>query len=65
MQGVHQVVIEHEQRLAKGHRWRAEHRKCDSSNQQRGSQYGKDTLGNHMNSFSFVRSVYSEATNSP
>ena len=65
VQDVHEVVIEHEQRLAERHRRRPEHRQGDGSDQQHGSQHGQDTLGNHMNSFSFVRPVYNDATNSP
>jgi hypothetical protein len=50
-------VIDHEQGLAERHPWRPEHRQGDRSNQQHGGEHGKDTLGNHMNSFSFFRSL--------
>ena len=36
---------------------RPEHRQGDGSDQQHGGQHGKDALGNHMNSFSFFRSL--------
>jgi hypothetical protein len=53
----HQVVVDHEQQLPKRHLGRAKHRQGDGSDQQRGRYDGKDTLRNHMNSFSFFRSV--------
>ncbi len=54
---LHQVMIDHEQRLAERHPGRAEHRQGDSSDQQHGGEHGEDALRNHMNSFSFLRSV--------
>jgi hypothetical protein len=53
----HQVMVHHEQQVPKRHLGRAKHRQGDGSDQQRGRYDGKDTLRNHMNSFSFFRSV--------
>jgi hypothetical protein len=53
----HQVMVDHEQQLSERHLGRPKHRQGDGSNQQRRRHDGKDTLRNHMNSFSFFRSV--------
>jgi len=57
MHDLHEVVVNHEDRLAERHVRRAEHRQGDGSDQQNGGQHRKDTLRDHMNSFSFLRSV--------
>ena len=54
---LHQIMVDHEQQLPERHLGRTEHRQGNSSDQQRGRYDGKDTLRNHMNSFSFFRSV--------
>jgi hypothetical protein len=43
---------------------RAEHRESDGTDEQGGGKDSKDALQDHMNSFSFLRSAYSPATNS-
>ena len=45
MHGVHQVVVHHEQHLAKRHLGRPEHRQGDGSDQQHGGQHGEGALG--------------------
>ena len=58
-------MIQNIERLAKGYAFRAKRRETDGSNQQDGRDHGHDALDNHMNSFSFVRSVYKAATCAP
>ena len=55
--GIHQVMVDHENHLAQRHVRRPEHGHGHRSYQQCRGQNSKDPLRNHMNSFSFVRSV--------
>lgn len=55
-------MIKKIKRLAKRDALGPERRDADGGDQKDGGEYGQDALGNHMNSFSVLRSAYNAAT---